>query len=141
MGMEKNNASNEPTPKRRKRNRGGQPGNQNGLKHGFYSSFVTRAERRKLREASKLEGLQHELDFLRVKLGTMVSNSEVTLGQVAAAVAVIARVALADHRIMGPKEEDNLAYKIAVMLNNIGVEEGRGDFGGGWGGAPEGDAG
>ena len=76
-GMEKRDASNKPTQKSRKRKSGAQPGNQNSRKHGFYSSFVTPAERRKLKEASGLLGLKHELDFLRVKLGTMMSNPDV----------------------------------------------------------------
>ena len=103
--MEEHNASNKPRRKRQRRKSGGQPRNQNAVKHGFYSSFLTAAERRKLREARGIKGVKDDLDFLRVKLGTMSSNPEVTLSQVAAAFGVIARLATADHRITGPERE------------------------------------
>ena len=124
-GMEKRDASNKPTQKSRKRKSGAQPGNQNSRKHGFYSSFVTPAERRKLKEASGLEGLKHELDFLRVKLGTMMSNSDVTLTQVAAAVGVIARVATVEHRISRPQDEqDQLAESLKGVIEGIAASIG-----------------
>ena len=106
--MEQNNGPHNQTPKRRKRTRGGQPGNRNAMKHGFYSSFLTAAERRKLKEARGIKGVKDDLDFLRVKLGTMSSNPEVTLSQVATAFGVIARLATADHRITGPEREAEL---------------------------------
>ena len=123
--MEKNNASNESTPKRRKRQRGGQPDNRNALKHGFYSSFITPAERRKLRKAAGAVGLKHELDLLRVKLGTMASNPNVTISQVAFAAQAIARVAAIDYRISGPQDEqEELAESLKGVLEGIGAAVG-----------------
>ena len=124
-GMEKRDADNKAPKKSQKRRSGAQPGNQNGRKHGFYSSFVTPAERRKLKEASGLEGLKHELDFLRVKLGTMMSNADVTLSQVAAAVGVIARVATVEHRISRPQaEQEELADSLQGVIEGIAASIG-----------------
>ena len=64
-----------------------------------YSSFVTPWK------ASELEGLKHEMDFLRVKLGTMMSNPDVTISQIAAAVGVITRGASVEHRISGVEND------------------------------------
>ena len=119
--MEKRDASNKPTQNSRKQLRGAQPGNQNSRKHGFYSSFVTPAERRKLKKASELEGLKHEMDFLRVKLGTMMSNPDVTISQIAAAVGVITRVASVEHRISGVEnDQDRLVERVEGALKYIG---------------------
>ena len=127
--MEEHNASNKPRRKRQRRKSGGQPRNQNAVKHGFYSSFLTAAERRKLREARGIKGVKDDLDFLRVKLGTMSSNPEVTLSQVAAAFGVIARLATADHRIsMTRNEAEGLEESIAAVLDGIGRTMGLGEY-------------
>ena len=145
--MEKRDADNKPPKKSEKRRSGAQPGNQNGRKHGFYSSFLTPVERRKLKEASGLQGLQHEMELLRVKLGTMASRPDVTINQLVSAVTAIARVAAADHRISVAEEGNmSLAESLAGVLNGIGASVGLGEFyddaetGEGWGAAGE-DAG
>ena len=145
-GMEKRDADNKPE-KSKKRRSGAQPGNNNARKHGFYSSYLPPAERRKLREASGLQGLQHEMELLRVKLGAMASNPDVTISQMVSAVTAIARVAAADHRISVAEEGNmTLAESLAGVLRGIGVPLGLGEFyddaetGEGWGGTGE-DAG
>ena len=126
--MEKRDADNKPE-KSKKRRSGAQPGNNNARKHGFYSSYLPPAERRKLREASGLQGLQHEMELLRVKLGAMASNPDVTISQMVSAVTAIARVAAADHRISVAEEGNmTLAESLAGVLRGIGVPLGLGEF-------------
>ena len=126
--MEKRDADNKPE-KSKKRRSGAQPGNNNARKHGFYSSYLPPAERRKLREASGLLGLQHEMELLRVKLGAMASNPDVTIGQMVTAVTAIARVAAADHRISVAEEGNmSLAESLVGVLNGIGASVGLGEF-------------
>jgi hypothetical protein len=48
-----------------KRKRGGQPGNQNALKHGFYSAGFKERELRALDSGSP-EGLANEIELVRV---------------------------------------------------------------------------
>ncbi|MDY6874320.1 MAG: hypothetical protein SVR81_10205, partial [Chloroflexota bacterium] len=48
-----------------RRKRGGQPGNTNALKHGFYTKNFSLAERRGL-EATKVIVLADEITLLRV---------------------------------------------------------------------------
>jgi hypothetical protein len=55
-----------PTQVRRKR--GGQKGNRNACKHGFYSATLSPAETSQLWNITNLEGVDPEMAFIRVKL-------------------------------------------------------------------------
>jgi len=51
-----------------KRKRGGQNGNRNACKHGFYSGTLSPAETSQLWNITNLEGVDPEIAFIRVKL-------------------------------------------------------------------------
>jgi hypothetical protein len=51
-----------------KRSRGGQKGNRNARKHGFYSTALSPAEISQLWNITNLEGVDPEIAFIRVKL-------------------------------------------------------------------------
>ncbi len=51
-----------------KRKRGGQKGNRNARKHGFYSAALSPAETSQLWDITNLEGVDPEVAFVRVKL-------------------------------------------------------------------------
>jgi hypothetical protein len=51
-----------------KRKRGGQEGNRNARKHGFYSAALSPAETRELWTITNQEGVDPELALIRVKL-------------------------------------------------------------------------
>ena len=53
---------------RRKRNPGGQPGNQNARKHGFYSVKLSPQEISQVRGLVDLAGMEPGLALIRVKL-------------------------------------------------------------------------
>jgi hypothetical protein len=50
---------------RPERKRGGQPGNRNALKHGYYSRVFTREEIEDLRSAGDVRGLDEEIALVR----------------------------------------------------------------------------
>jgi hypothetical protein len=50
------------------RREGGQPGNQNGRVHGFYSKYATAERQEVMGEAALLEGLDAEIGLLRSKI-------------------------------------------------------------------------
>jgi hypothetical protein len=52
----------------KKRRRGGQPGNRNAVKHGFYSSYLTPREVRELFKVLDRENIDYEVALLRIKL-------------------------------------------------------------------------
>jgi hypothetical protein len=56
-----------------KRQSGAQPGNHNARKHGFYSKALTGEEKRNLKYASGIEGLDQEIAIFRVKLNSLLS--------------------------------------------------------------------
>jgi hypothetical protein len=51
-----------------KMSRGGQKGNRNARKHGFYSGTLSPAETSQLWNITNLEGVDPEIAFIRVKL-------------------------------------------------------------------------
>jgi hypothetical protein len=55
-------------PTQTKRKRGGQEGNRNARKHGFYSGTLSPAETSQLWNITNLEGVDPEIAFIRVKL-------------------------------------------------------------------------
>jgi hypothetical protein len=63
-----------------KRKRGGQPGNFNALKHGFYSRRFTRQELEDLENAMQ-EGLQDEITLLRVQIRRLADFAGEETGQ------------------------------------------------------------
>lgn len=60
---------------RHKRQSGGQPGNQNARKHGFYSKAVTTGQLKQLPRAKQIDGVDQEIAMMRVKLKDIIANS------------------------------------------------------------------
>lgn len=127
--MEEQEAHNTPKQKRRKRGPGAPPGNKNALKHGFYSSSLTAAERKKLREASEIRGLGHEIAVFRVKMESALSNPNVDLRQLSVALAALTRAeAVQQKALAAEKGEDDLAESIEAVLKGVGAQMGLGEF-------------
>jgi hypothetical protein len=51
-----------------KRKRGGQPGNRNAVRHGFYSAYLNPREIRELLKVLDREGIDREVAVMRIKL-------------------------------------------------------------------------
>src|ERR1035437_642876 len=56
------------------RKKGGQSGNQNARIHGFYSKALTHEEKRELKYASGVEGLDQEIAILRIKFRSLLAQ-------------------------------------------------------------------
>jgi len=61
-------------PTQVKRKRGGQKGNRNARKHGFYSGTLSPAETSQLWNITNLEGVDPEIAFIRVKLHSSLQD-------------------------------------------------------------------
>ena len=61
-------------PTRVKRKRGGQKGNRNARKHGFFSGTLSPAETRQMWNITNLEGVDPEIAFIRVKLQSSLQH-------------------------------------------------------------------
>jgi len=57
-----------------KRKRGGQKGNRNARKHGFYSGTLSPAQTSQLWNITNLEGVDPEIAFIRVKLQSSLQH-------------------------------------------------------------------
>jgi uncharacterized protein YjcR len=57
-----------------KRKRGGQKGNRNARKHGFFSGTLSPAETRQMWNITNLEGVDPEIAFIRVKLQSSLEH-------------------------------------------------------------------
>jgi hypothetical protein len=62
---------------RTKRKRGGQMGNQNARKHGFYSDYFDPQQVREFRKIIKQEGLSPQVAAIRIKLNSVLGSSPV----------------------------------------------------------------
>jgi hypothetical protein len=58
-----------------KKSRGGQKGNRNARKHGFYSTTLSPAEISQLWNITNLEGVDPEIAFIRVKLQSSLQSN------------------------------------------------------------------
>jgi hypothetical protein len=71
-GEASQNVTVNPTQVRRKR--GGQKGNRNACKHGFYSATLSPAETSQLWNITNLEGVDPEIALIRVKLQSSLQH-------------------------------------------------------------------
>ncbi len=53
---------------------GAQPGNQNARKHGLYSKVLAPDEKRQLKTASGVDGLDQEIAILRLKFRSLLAQ-------------------------------------------------------------------
>ena len=74
------------------RSPGGQPGNQNARKHGFYSNVLTLEQQILLAPAKKLGGLDEELALARAKLNSIMVNAPRNYNVLVDAIALVARL-------------------------------------------------
>jgi len=61
-------------PAKADRKRGGQRGNQNARKHGFYSRVLDEAEQFDFELVSGVEGIDDEIALLRVKIKSLLEH-------------------------------------------------------------------
>ncbi len=61
-----------------RRHRGGQPGNHNAIKHGFYSRELNKEEMQDFNIAAGMEGIEEEIALLRYKIKRAVTSGEIS---------------------------------------------------------------
>ncbi len=105
------------------RPRGGQPGNQNARKHGFYSAVFTRQDKTNLNQAAEIEGLDEEIALIRARLRSVVKNDPDNIRLISEAASTLARLMRTSHKLGFSKTEDveevrwNIAYS---QLSKLG---------------------
>jgi hypothetical protein len=114
-----------PSPHRR----GGQPGNQNARKHGFYARKLTGAEKYALRRAADIDGLDQEIALMRVKIQSSINSSSDNLRTITMAAETLGRLLRTRLRLSGKEDKrktmeqviHNVIRDIAVPIGEVGV--------------------
>ena len=82
---------------------GGQPGNQNARKHGFYSKSLTPEQQETIVEARKADILTEEIAFMRVKVQALVDDPNHDTDQLFRGIWLLARIVRIDDNLrFGP---------------------------------------
>jgi hypothetical protein len=74
-----------------KRHRGGQPGNQNARRHGFYSLYMSQEEISRLEQIVETEGIEKMVAIYRVKLSSALSHAPGNARLIRETVALLAK--------------------------------------------------
>ena len=104
--------------KRMAKKKGGQKGNQNALKHGFYSRALDEAEKLELEEASYVEGIDQEIALLRIKLRELVEGCPDRFDLQLEAANTIARLVKTRYQI-SKEQKRSLKEAIAKVLTEV----------------------
>jgi hypothetical protein len=74
-------------------NKGGAPlGNQNARKHGYYSDILDHDQKRNLRYAQLVKGLDQEISMVRVKIKSLLQHAPNDIQLLAIATGALARL-------------------------------------------------
>ena len=100
--------------------KGGQPGNQNARKHGFYTAVLDSAQKRRLKEAALVKGLDEEISLLRVKLQSVVENDPDNVRLILQGVVTLARL-LRTRNKLGLGKEEILGEAIRNVISDYRI--------------------
>lgn len=100
--------------------RGGQAGNQNARKHGFYSKMLTEEEKADLENAVLVEGIDEEIALLRVKIKSLMKYDPENVRLLAQAVNALSRLVAAKSDV-GSDDKTGLARAVANVLRDIAL--------------------
>jgi len=111
----------------KKRKKGGQPGNQNGRRHGFYARIPDNKVSRYAAQARKIEGLDEEIALLRAKFRAILENDKESLPENAKiylqAIDTLARVLKTRNNLLKTDKQD-LKEGLTNIIRDIGIPMG-----------------
>jgi hypothetical protein len=94
------------------RKRGGQPGNQNAFKHGYYSEAFKKADQIDLDLAAGVEGFDEEIALLRFKIKkAVVKGNTKQLMPLVKAAGALEKLIRTDYKINGKTRHQIDAFK------------------------------
>jgi hypothetical protein len=102
-------------PTQTKRKRGGQKGNRNARKHGFYSGTLSPAETSQLWNITNLEGVDPEIAFIRVKLQSSLQHDPCNLRVIREASRLLVKWYSANYRL-DPTDRSYLKTVVENLL-------------------------
>ena len=105
--------------------RGGQKGNQNARKHGFYSRVLDEAERLDFQMATNVEGIDDEIALLRVKIKSLLERDPENIKLIMQATNTLARLVRTRYNI-SKEDKQGLKEAIANVLRDVALPLGIG---------------
>ena len=108
-----------------KRKRGGQPGNQNARKHGFYSKVLDEAGRLDFEVASGVEGIDDEIALLRVKIKSILEKDPENIKLIMQATNTLAGLVKTSYN-MTREQRKGLTEAIGNVLKDVALPLGIG---------------
>ena len=97
-----------------KRPRGGQPGNQNARKHGYYCSSFSGVAKNNIIEALQVTGLEDEIALVRASLRAVVLRSPTNVRLISGAASTLIRLL---------RTSEKLGFNRADKLDQSGRED------------------
>ena len=106
-----------------KRKRGGQEGNQNARKHGFYSKVLDEKELADYEDAIALKGFDEEIALMRVKLISLVERDPENVRLISQAVNSLVKLMIAKYT-EGKDKELSTKDAIRTVLRDVALPVG-----------------
>jgi hypothetical protein len=102
------------------RKRGAPRGNQNARKHGFYSRVLDSTEKRDLKQAGNVAGLDQEIDLLRVKLKSVLEHDPANVHLMSEAAVSLARLLRTREHLI-KNDRNSFRKAIGNVLREVGL--------------------
>ena len=105
--------------------RGGQKGNQNARKHGFYSKVLDETERLNYEKAIHIEGIDEEIALLRVKIMSLLERDPENVKLIVQATNTLVRLIRTRYNI-SKEDKKGLKEAISTVLKDVALPLGIG---------------
>lgn len=106
--------------------KGGAPlGNQNARKHGFYSKVLDEDERRDIKQAKEVDGIDDEIALLRVKIKSLAQHDPQNTKLMTYALNSLGRLVRTKYNI-GKNDKKGLLDAVGNVIKDIVVPIGIG---------------
>jgi hypothetical protein len=100
--------------------RGGQPGNQNARKHGFYTAVLDKDQKHRLKQAALVKGLDEEISLLRVKIQSVVEQEPGNTRLILQGVVTLARLLRTSNKL-GFGKQESIGEAIRNIISDYGI--------------------
>jgi hypothetical protein len=102
------------------RKRGGQKGNQNARKHGFYAKVLDEAEKLDFETATDVSGIDDEIALLRVKIKSVLEKDPENIKLIMQATNMLARMVKTRYNIT-KEQRKGLKDAITNVIKDIAI--------------------
>lgn len=103
-----------------KRRRGGQPGNKNALKHGYYARYLNRDQQQEYLKAAGVDGLDEEIALIRVAVKNAATGGDTkNLKPLIRAITALDKLIRTRYRVAANNKERQLREAVARVRRDV----------------------